>query len=98
PMLPTKFPPPMGLWWWGATKEAEDILARTNDAVVIGSTNMVEISRSSLHLLTMRSKEPLRQQNLARGFLWAWSVFAGMAGIGLFSLSRRYTGERRTHA
>ena len=98
PMLPTELPPPIGLWWWGATKEAEDVLARTNAPVIIGATNKVEISRSSLHLLAMRAKEPLRQQNLARGFLWASSVFALGAGISLFLLSRRQTRVTTTPA
>jgi hypothetical protein len=102
PMLPT-LPPPdsasaMALWWWGATKEADEILARSNEPVVIGATNMVSISRSSLSLLAMRAKEPIRKQAEARFFLWASSAFALVAGVSLFLLSRRGTDERDTSA
>ena|ERR1051325_4175148 len=92
PMLPTMPPPDsassIALWWWGATKEADEILASSHEPVVIGATNMVSIHRSSLSLLAMRAKEPIRQRGEARFFLWASCGFALVAGICLFLKSR----------
>ena len=95
PLLPTMPPPDSAssvtLWWSGATKEADEILGRSDEPIVIGATNTVPIRRSTLSLLTMRAKEPIRSYRKARFHLFASSVFAFLAGIGLFLLSRRHT-------
>jgi hypothetical protein len=89
-MIPTQLPPPIHLWWSGAIKEADEIVAKSGDeSTVFSDTNTVSVSRSTLWLLSKRAKEPMRRANEAHFFLLLSSGFAFVAGVSVFLLSRK---------
>jgi len=83
-------------WSAGAIKDAGEIIARSGTNILDGTP--LTVSRGTLIMLRLRAQAPDDGADAAKTFRWISVGFATVAGVSLFSLSRRHTSEKDSSA